>query len=79
MEGGGMGSLGRTLVGIGLGIALVGVVLLLVGRYTGGRGLPGDISFGRGNVRVYFPIVSMLILSLVLTVVLNLLARWWRR
>ena len=78
MEGGGLGSLGRMLIGVGLGLAALGVVLLVAGRFTGGKGLPGDLAFGRGNVRVYFPIVSMLVVSLVLTLVLNLLARWRR-
>ena len=78
MEGGGMSGLGRMLIGVGLSLAVVGAVLLLVGRFTGGKGLPGDIAFGRGNLRVYFPIASMLVLSLVLTLILNLLARWRR-
>lgn len=78
MDGGGWGTLGRTLIGVGLGIAVLGGVLLLVGRATGGRGLPGDFVFGRGTTRVVFPLASMLLLSVILTVVLNLLARWKR-
>ena len=66
------------LIGIGLGIAAVGALLLVLGRFTGGKGLPGDLSWERGNVRIYFPVATMLLLSLVLTIVLNLLARWRR-
>lgn len=76
--GGGPGGFGRTLIGIGLALALVGVVLVLVERFTGGKGLPGDIVWGRGNVRAYFPLGTMLLLSLLLTVVLNVVLRLWR-
>jgi len=74
----GLGSLGRVLIGVGLGLAAVGMILVIVSRLTGGRGLPGVMAFGRGNVRVYFPLATMLLLSVVLTLVLNLLARWRR-
>ena len=74
----GIGSIGRTLIGVGLAIVALGALMLLLARFTGGRGLPGDFSFGRGNLRVYFPLATMIILSAVLTLVLNLLARWRR-
>lgn len=73
-----MTSIGRLLVAAGIAITAVGLVLLLVGRFTGDRGLPGDLRIERGNVRVYLPLASMLVLSLVLTLVLNLWARWRR-
>jgi hypothetical protein len=38
--------------------------------------LPGDLRFERSNLRVYVPIVSMLLVSLVLTVLLSLIGRW---
>ena len=77
--GSGPGGIGRVLIGIGLALALVGGVLVVVERFTGGRGLPGDITWGRGNVRAYFPLGTMLLVSLVLTVVLNVVLRLWRR
>jgi hypothetical protein len=39
--------------------------------------LPGDIRFEGGNSRVYIPITSMLIVSVALTVVVNLIRRLW--
>ncbi len=69
-----MDALGRNLVVIGLLLAAVGAVLWLVGRHGGGL-LPGDIVIGRRSVRFYFPVVSCLVVS----VVLSLLAWWWRR
>jgi len=39
--------------------------------------LPGDIRYESGNVRVYIPIVSMLLISLALTLIFNLLRRFF--
>jgi Protein of unknown function (DUF2905) len=70
-----LNDLGRTLLVVGLVLAALGGVLLLVGQVPWLGRLPGDISFERGNFRFYAPIATMLLLSLVLTIVLNLLAR----
>jgi DUF2905 family protein len=68
-------SLGRLLLIFGLILAGLGGLLLLAGQIPFLGRLPGDFSFGSGNVRVYIPLATSIILSLVLTVVLNLLAR----
>ena len=62
--------LGRILLIGGLVVAAVGAVFLL-----GGGRLPGDLSFGRGNARVYIPLATCLIVSVVATLVLNLFSR----
>ncbi len=69
-----LGDIGRLLVGLAGVIAVLGGVLMLAGRAGLGR-LPGDISFGGDGMRVYIPIATCLILSLVATVVLNLIIR----
>jgi hypothetical protein len=68
---------------LGLLIVVLGVVVIAVGLlvWSGalswfGR-LPGDIRVDRGNVKVFFPITSMILISIVLTVVLNLLRRFF--
>ena len=66
--------IGRALVGIGAVIAVLGGVLILAGRADLGQ-LPGDFSFGGDGVRVYVPLATCLALSLVATIVLNLLVR----
>jgi len=67
--------LGKFLVVAGLAFVVVGAVLWSgLGRNWLGR-LPGDIHYSRGNYRFYFPIVSCLILSLVLTLLLRLFRR----
>lgn len=64
--------LGRMLVVAGGLVVLAGLALLLGGRLGLGR-LPGDLSFGRGNVRFLLPLGTSIVLSVVLTLVLRLL------
>lgn len=71
--------LGRLLLVIGGIIVLLGIVLLVVGRVPLLGRLPGDISFRRGNTSFYFPIVSCILASVVLTVLLNLVLWLFRR
>lgn len=63
-------------------LVIAGVVLMLAGLlvWSGGLGwfgrLPGDIRIERETVRVYVPIVSMLLVSVVLSLVLYVVRRW---
>jgi hypothetical protein len=64
--------MGKLLVLLGLGIAGLGVLIMLglpIGR------LPGDIAFKRDNFSFYFPITTSIILSIILTLVLTLFRR----
>jgi hypothetical protein len=67
--------LGRLLIVAGLVLAGLGLLLTLAGRIPGLGRLPGDIVWERGNVRVYLPLATSLLLSLILTGVLWLLRR----
>lgn len=64
---------GLVLLAIGGLLYLAGKVGLPLGR------LPGDIRFQGENFSCFFPIVSMLFISIVLTVVLNVIARMLNR
>jgi hypothetical protein len=66
--------IGKILLGIGGIIALVGVVFLLGGRIGLGR-LPGDIIIRRENLTIYFPITTMIIISIILTLIFSLFRR----
>ena len=70
-----MPEIGKLLVIVGGLIVVVGLVLTLGLRIPLLGRLPGDISVDRGNVHFYFPIVTCLLLSLVLTLVLSLFFR----
>ena len=59
----------------GVWVVVGGVAVVVVGLVMMAGGLPGDLSWRRGNVRVYVPLATSIVLSIVLTVVLNLLRR----
>jgi DUF2905 family protein len=67
-------SAGPALVLTGLAIVVIGV-LVWWGAFGWFGHLPGDIRIERENARVYIPIVSMLVVSVVLTILLNLISR----
>ena len=62
----GLGTVGKTLVLLGLGIAALG--LLVMAGVPFGR-LPGDFAVRRGNFSFYFPLATSIILSIILTLV----------
>lgn len=69
------GQVGRVLLVAALVLAVGGLVLLAVSALGLGR-LPGDVRLGSGNTRIYIPLATSLVVSVVATIVLNLL---WRR
>jgi uncharacterized membrane protein YidH (DUF202 family) len=70
-------STGMVLVVVGVGVVLLGVLVMSGAMSWFGR-LPGDIRVEGERTRVFVPIVSMLVLSVVLTVVVNVAGRWFR-
>jgi Protein of unknown function (DUF2905) len=65
--------MGRALVLLGLGIAALGLLIMLglpLGR------LPGDFYVRRGSFSFYFPLATSIILSIVLTLLFALFRRW---
>lgn len=62
---------GKYIILVGVVIILIGVVFLLFGNRFGWFGnLPGDISIKKENFRFYFPVTSMVIISVVLSFLL---------
>ena len=68
--------LGLTLGAIGLGLLVLGILIWAGGLGWFGK-LPGDIRIERDGLRVYVPLVSMLLVSAVLSLVLWLVRRLW--
>ena len=69
-----LSGVGKLFLIFAVTLAVVGLVLVLVGKGIFPR-LPGDLSFGKGNTRVYVPLGTSILLSVILTVVLNLISR----
>lgn len=71
--------LGRVLLLIGALIFLLGLLLLAAGNLPFLGRLPGDISIQWGRVQLYIPLATMILLSIILTILLNLLVGVFRR
>lgn len=67
-------NIGKILIGGALVLLVLGGLFLLLGRFGVDR-LPGDLVFKRGGLTVYFPIGLMILLSIVGTIVLNIIFR----
>lgn len=71
-----MEAMAKILIGIGVFITLAGIMLYGMARLGAyGFKIPGDVYIRRENFSFYFPIVSCLIISLLLTLILNLIGR----
>jgi len=68
--------LGKTLIIIGVVVIVAGVCVILASKLGINLGrLPGDINIKKDGYSFHFPIVSSIIISIVLTVILNLFFR----
>ncbi|TDY55379.1 hypothetical protein C8D99_12420 [Aminivibrio pyruvatiphilus] len=72
-----MSGTGRLLMAAGAVLLAAGALLYVLGTIFPMLGkLPGDIAVTKKNVTVFFPLTTMIIVSVVLTLILNLIARW---
>lgn len=69
----------RLLIIIGLAITFAGVVLLVAIRFFPWLGnLPGDFRYESENVKIYFPLATMLLISILGSILLNIILRIFR-
>ena len=71
--------LGKILLGFGVVMVVLGVILLLAGNLLGkvpwlGR-LPGDIFIDRGNWKIYFPLTTSILISVILSLLFFVFGR----
>lgn len=72
-----MHQIGKMLIAAGLLIAFAGFVLLLAGRFDLPFGnLPGDMTYQKKNLTIFAPFGTMLLISVVITIILNIFSRW---
>lgn len=70
---------GRILVIIGLTVAFAGALILVAVRYFPWLGnLPGDITLENENFSFYLPLATMLLISIVGSIILNFVVRFFR-
>ncbi len=74
----GLESLGRALVLLGVFAFLLGVLLILAPKIPYLGRLPGDILVRKGSFTLYVPLLTMALVSIGLTLVLNLVLRIFR-
>ncbi len=68
--------MGKILIITGLILLLAGLALVYAPGLLNWFGkLPGDLEFRSGNSRIYIPVTSMIVISIVLTIVINLFLR----
>lgn len=71
-----MSDLGKVLIYLGGAVVVLGVVLVLLGKTGSPLGrLPGDIVYHGKNTTVYFPLVTCILLSVVLSVVMYIVQK----
>lgn len=71
-----MSELGKSLIGFGLAIALIGVVLLVAGRVGLPLGrLPGDIAYKGKTFSFFIPLGTSILISIVLSALFYLISR----
>ncbi len=66
----------RIFINIGIILLVISIFFIVIGLW--GRWLPGDIIIKRKNFVIIIPVVSMLLISLILTIILNLIGRLWK-
>jgi hypothetical protein len=72
-----LADMGRILLGIGAGIALLGAVLIFAGRLgLPLRRLPGDIAYRGKNVSIFVPLGTSLLVSVILSLLLYLISHF---
>ncbi len=67
--------IGKLLMIFGAIMLIVGALIWLGGKIPGIGHLPGDIFIKRGNFSFYFPIVTCIIISIILSLIFNLLGK----
>jgi Protein of unknown function (DUF2905) len=68
-------TLGKTLIIVGGIIVVLGVIFLAGGKLPCFGNLPGDIHIKGKQSSFYFPVVTMLLVSVILTIIVNLIFR----
>ncbi|MEK5060300.1 hypothetical protein BK126_14140 [Paenibacillus sp. FSL H7-0326] len=64
-----MNNMPKLLIFAGIALIVIGLIWMVLGRFVQLGKLPGDIYVDRGNFKFYFPIVTCIVISLILTLI----------
>jgi len=67
--------IGKLLIFFGIILILLGLVFTFAGKITHLGRLPGDIAIHKKGLDIYFPLATSLIISLLLTIIINIFFR----
>jgi hypothetical protein len=65
-----LSGIGRIIIGVAIVLLILGVVLIGLAKVGLGR-LPGDITYQRDGVRIYFPLATSILISIILSLLLS--------
>lgn len=68
-----MNNVPKFLLGIGIMLIVVGLIWVILSRFINLGKLPGDVAIEKGNFKFYFPIVTCILISVVLSVILYII------
>lgn len=72
-----MQAFGKYFILFGIIFMVIGIILYFFGNNLNWLGkLPGDIRIERENFRMYLPITTMILLSIILTIIINLIRKF---
>lgn len=63
-------NIGRLFIFLGIVFLIIGLIWTIIGK------LPGDIVFKKGNTTVYFPIMTSIIISILLSIVMLIISKF---
>jgi hypothetical protein len=70
-----MKPIGIALIFVGISLIIAGAVLLLLSKWSSFGNLPGDIMIKGKNFTFYFPVLSMILLSVIITILINIFTK----
>ena len=70
---------GKILLIVAAIIALMGLLLILSNHFPFPGKLPGDIVIKRENFSFFFPIVTFVLISILITIIINLILHFWNK
>jgi hypothetical protein len=68
-------SIGKSLIFFGIVLIVIGSLFVLFGKVPWFGRLPGDIIIKREGLTVYFPVATMVLFSILLTILFNIIGR----